>query len=101
LLECCVGELHLSLDADGAGDPKPARRLDRILQQGGLADTRFPVHDQDPAAPAAGRLEEPVQRLALTVAPEQLLSRLLRDHLKPVLAASTQRPTKEFGDSIV
>jgi hypothetical protein len=71
-----------------------------LLQQGGLADTRFPVHDQDAAAPAARRLDEPLQHLALTLAPEQLLSRLVRDHLKPVFAASAQRLTKEFGDSI-
>ena len=53
LLKRRVRELHLPFDTDGAGDPELPPRLDRVLQQRGLADARLSVHHQDPAAPAA------------------------------------------------
>ena len=75
---CCsaaYGELHLPLDADGAGDPELPPRLDRVLQQRGLADARLSVHHQDPAVPAARGLQQPFEHLALRLPAEQLRSR--------------------------
>jgi hypothetical protein len=70
-----VRELHLRLDPTGPSDAKPPPCLDRVLEQRGLADARLSVHHQDAAVPAACRLEEPVERLALAAASEQMLSR--------------------------
>jgi len=65
LLQRRIGELHLAFDADGACDPERPPCLDRVLQQRGLAHARLSVHDQDPAVPAAGGLQQPVNHLAL------------------------------------
>ena len=81
LLERRIGELHLALDPDGAGDLKAPPRLDRILQQRGLADARLSVHHEDPAASLACPLEQPFQHLALTLAAQKLLARRPGDHL--------------------
>ena len=48
LLKRGVGELHLPLDADRAGDPEVAPRLDRVLQQRRLADAGLSVHNATP-----------------------------------------------------
>ena len=69
------GELHLALDAGGAGDAEVRRRLDRVLEQGGLADARVAVHDQDAAVPAARGVQQPVEHLALALPAEQPLRR--------------------------
>ena len=69
------GELHLAFDADGAGDAKLLPRLDRVLEQRGLADARLSVQHQDAAAAVARGLEQPVEHLALALAAEQVLSR--------------------------
>jgi hypothetical protein len=73
LLQRRERELHLPLDPSGAGGPKLPPRLDRVLQQGGLADARLSVHHQDPAVPAAGGLQQPFEHLALTLPAEQQL----------------------------
>ena len=83
---CCsaaYGELHLAFDSGGAGDPELLRRLDRVLQQRGLADARLAVHHQDPAVPAARGLQQPVEHLALALPAEQLRSRRPGDHPDP------------------
>ena len=67
-------ELHLRLDPERPGDPKPAPGLDRVLEQGGLADARFAMHHQHAAAPAADAVQQPVEHLALAFPTEQLPS---------------------------
>ena len=77
------GELHLPLDPDGPGDPELPRRLDRVLEQRGLADARLAVHHQHRrrarrARPRAARSST----VALTLPAEQLLARCRRDHAR-------------------
>jgi hypothetical protein len=70
LLQRRIGELHLALDADGAYGPELPPRLDRALQERGLADAQLSVHDQDPAVPAARGLQQSVEHLALMLPAE-------------------------------
>lgn len=65
-----VGEFHLLLDPERSEGPELPSGLDRVLEQGRLADARLSVHQEDAAVPAARCLEEPVEHLALAVAPE-------------------------------
>ena len=74
LLKRRVGQLHLPLHAGRAGDPKLSGRLDRVPEQRRLADARLSVHHQDPAVPAARRIQQPVEHLALTFPAKQLLA---------------------------
>ena len=53
LLDRRERELHLPLDPERPDDPKPARRLDRVVEQRGLADARFAMDHQHAATPAA------------------------------------------------
>ncbi|HMJ37474.1 MAG TPA: hypothetical protein VK501_26450 [Baekduia sp.] len=68
-------QLHLALDADGAGDAERRARLDRVLQQGRLADARLSVQHEDAAAAVARGPQKPVEHFALAVASHQVLSR--------------------------
>ncbi len=68
-------ELHLGFDPGGAEDPKPVRTIDRVFQQGGLADTAFAVEDQHAAARVARGLQQSVESLTLARAAEQLSTR--------------------------
>ena len=70
LLDRRVRELHLRLDPERPGDPKPASRLDRVLEQRGLADAGLSTHHKSPAVPAGRGLQQPAERLALTLPPE-------------------------------
>jgi hypothetical protein len=63
-------ELHLGLDPERPGDPKPPSRLDRVLEQCGLADARLSTHHQNPAVPAGRGPQQPIERLALTLPTE-------------------------------
>jgi hypothetical protein len=74
LLSRCERELHLRFDPGCLGDPKPARSLDRVIEQRGLADARFAMHHQHAAAPAAAAVQQPVEHLALAFPAEQLPS---------------------------
>ena len=67
LLNRRVGQLHLALDAGGAGDPKPIRCLDRVPEQCRLADARLAAHDQGSSVTAARAVQQPVKHLPLTV----------------------------------
>jgi hypothetical protein len=64
LLQGGVSELHLGLDADRPHDLKPRRRLNRIVQQRGLADPGLAMHDKRAALPGACRAEQLIQRCA-------------------------------------
>ena len=68
-------QLHLALDAARAGDAELSLRLDRVIQQRRLADARLAVQHQDAAAAVARRPQQPVDRLALALASDQVLSR--------------------------
>jgi hypothetical protein len=70
----------LYVDPEGAGDPKPPPSLDRVLEQGGVADARVAMQDEDAALPAAHAVQQPVEHLKLAVPAEQLLARQRRDH---------------------
>jgi hypothetical protein len=72
LLNRCERELHLGFDPGGPGDPKLARSLDRVVEQRGLADSRFAIHDQHAAMPAAHAVQEPVEHLAFAFPAEQV-----------------------------
>jgi hypothetical protein len=68
-------ELDLRLDPTGPGDAKPLACLDRVLEERGLADARLSMHHQDAAVRGARGLEQPVERGALALPSEQVLSR--------------------------
>ena len=55
LLQRRERQLHLRLDAGGPHDAELRRRLDRPLEQGGLADARLSVHDRDAGLPPLAR----------------------------------------------
>ena len=55
LLQRRVVELHLPLDARSPNDAKVLARLDRVLEQRGLADARVSVHHEDGAVTVRAR----------------------------------------------
>ena len=65
-------ELHLPLDPDGPDDPKLPPRLDRPIEQRGLADARLAMHHQGRPVAAARGVEQAVEHLALAFPAEQL-----------------------------
>jgi hypothetical protein len=65
LVERGEGQLHLGLDAHGAGDPEPGRRSDRVIHERGLADSRLASQHQNPAPTGACSHEQPVEHVAL------------------------------------
>jgi hypothetical protein len=75
LLERRERELHLGLDAACPGDPKLARGVGRVLEQGGLADARLSVCHQHAAASSARAVQQPVERLPFAFPAEQRPSR--------------------------
>ena len=75
VLKRCERQLHLALDANGAGDAERRARLDRVLQQGRLADTRLSVQHEDAAAAVARGVQKSVEHLALATASHEVLAR--------------------------
>ena len=73
LLKRRVGEFHLTLDADGAGDSEVRGGLDRVLDQRGLANTGVTVHDENGAVAVPRRTQQPVQHGPLALPAEQSL----------------------------
>ena len=71
LLSCRKWKLHLGLDPERPGDPKLMPDLDHVLEQRGLANTRFAMHHQHTTAPAERAIQEPVEHLALTIPSKQ------------------------------
>ena len=78
LLQRRMVELHFPLDARSPNDAKILARLDRVLEQRGLADSGVSMHDEDGATTAARSLQKPVEHGALGLPSEQPL-RLLPD----------------------
>ena len=71
LLERRVVELHLPLDARGPDDAEVLARLDRVLEQRGLADAGVAVHDEDGAVTVPRGIQQPLEHLALALPAEQ------------------------------
>ena len=65
LVQCSKGERHLRLDALNASNSKIRRRLDNVIEQSCLADTRLASQDQGSAQSFADRLEQATERLEL------------------------------------
>ena len=79
LLQRRERQLHLRLDPRGPHDAELRRRLDRPLEQGGLADAWLPVHDGDAGLPAARGSQQLVEQPALALPADQLPSGQPRD----------------------
>jgi hypothetical protein len=75
LLDRRVRELHFRLDSDGPCDPKLGCGLDGVLEQRGLADAWFAMHDQGAGTSGANSVEQPVEDSALGFPAEQRSSR--------------------------
>jgi hypothetical protein len=75
LLDRCERELRLPFDPGDAGDPELARGRGRVVEQGGLADSRFAVDDQHGATATARAGRQPVEHFALTIPAQQPVSR--------------------------
>jgi hypothetical protein len=73
-METGVRQLHLGLHAGDAGDATPGRRLDGILEERRLADTRLAAEDQYAAPPLVDGREQLVKSGALPAAAAQFLS---------------------------
>ena len=82
LLKCRERELHFPFDADRAGDPEVCPRLDRRLEQCGLADARLAVDRQYAAVAVARGFQQAVEHRVLALSAEQLPARL-RPHDHP------------------
>lgn len=54
----------------GMEHPEPGGRIDRVAQQGGLADSGFPVNDDRAAATAARTGQDPIEYRAFVSPPE-------------------------------
>lgn len=75
-----VVELHLPLDTRSPNDAKILARLDRVLEQRGLADAGVSVHHEDGIVTAPGGIQQPLEHRALALPANQLLSTSPHDH---------------------
>jgi hypothetical protein len=66
-------QLHLGLDPRRTRDPTSGRPLSQVRQQRRLADAGLPANHQRPASPLAHAVKQPLQRVALSLTPEQHL----------------------------
>ena len=64
-------ELDLRFDPGGAHNPEVGCRVDRVVQQRGLADARLAAEHQSAGLAGAHRFEQVVEGLALAAAPTQ------------------------------
>ena len=90
LVEAGVGQLHLRLDAGGSRDVPAGQPVGQVVQQRALAHARLAPQDGDPA-PAGERVgHEPVERLTLAAASEELWGwRRILTRRRPPLHRST------------
>src|SRR6185503_19434723 len=75
LLERGEREFHLTFHPAGSGDAISLSCLDRVLEQGGLADARLSMHHQDAAVSPTRSLEQPVEHRTLGFPSNHVLSR--------------------------
>jgi hypothetical protein len=92
-----VVELHLPLDTRSLNDAKTLARLDRVLEQRGLAHAGVAVHHEDGAVTVARGIQQPLEHCSLPSPPEQPLRRLADRHGNSMPLGSR---TKEFRDAI-
>jgi hypothetical protein len=85
------------LDSNGPGNTELARRLDRVLEQRGLADAGVAVHHEDGAVTVARGIQQPLEHRSLALPAEQPLGRLADRHGSSMPLGSR---TKEFRDAI-
>jgi hypothetical protein len=71
LLNPREGELHLRLHTGDPDNSKLALRLRRVVEHGGLPDSRFAMHDQYAAASVAGTVQQSVDHVAFTIPAKQ------------------------------
>ncbi len=75
-----IVELHLRLDACGPNNAKALRRLDRVLEQRGLAHAGVSVHHEDGVAAVPRVLQQPLEHRALAFPANQPISLDRCDH---------------------
>jgi hypothetical protein len=63
-------ELPLGLVPGGAEDLKPCGRIHPVTQEGRLANSGLPAHDDRAAVAGTRRVEDPIEYLALLASPE-------------------------------
>lgn len=80
LVERRERELHLAFDSDRARNPEVRSRLDRIVEQCGLADARLAVHREHAAVAVARRLQHAIEHVAVALPSEQLHRGCPDDH---------------------
>jgi hypothetical protein len=66
-----VVKLHLPLDAGNPNDAEILARLDRVLEQRGLADAGVSVHHKDGAASVPRGIQQPLEHRALALPAQQ------------------------------
>ena len=71
LVQAGKRELDLRLNSDRPQQPQVRRRIDRVVQQRGLADARLSAHHEGAALPRARRAKQPAESGALRVAATQ------------------------------
>ena len=71
LLQRRVVKLHLPLDAGSPNDAEILARLDRVLEQRGLADAGVSVHHKDGAASVPRGIQQPLEHRALALPAQQ------------------------------
>ena len=71
LLQRRVVELHLPLDARSLNDTKILARLDRVLEERGLADAGVSLHEEDGAVTVPNGIQQSLKHRALALPAEQ------------------------------
>jgi hypothetical protein len=97
LLQRGVVEFHLPLDACSPGDTKILARLDRVLEQRGLADAGVSLQNEDGAVTVPRGNQQPLERHALALPAEQPPRLRADDHPGSMPPGSR---TTDFRDSI-
>ena len=96
LLQRRVVELHLPLDARSPDDAKILARLDRVLEQCGLADAGVSVHHEDGAVTVPRGTQQPLEHRALALPADEPPRLRAHDHPGSMPPGSG---TKDFLDS--
>ena len=114
LMQAGERELHLGLHAGRSHDATPGAGRRQVVQQRGLADSRFTTQHQHATVVGSHIVQETVQDLALAAPAEQAVSRITVEHIhrlgasdtrgkvsKPVAGVSSQRQELAGGAASV
>jgi hypothetical protein len=71
LLQRRVVELHLPLDPRGTNDAEVVARVDRVLEERGLADAGVSLHEEDGAVTVPRGIQQVLKHRALVLPAEQ------------------------------